>query len=63
MAGALMLLGAGPDLGQEDDIVVTRRGAHEGQLASGVVSLDLGDLEELRDQRIALPARARNRVC
>jgi hypothetical protein len=48
-----VLLGACPDLGQEDDIVFFRRGAHKHQLTGGIVPLHLGSLEELRNQLVA----------
>jgi hypothetical protein len=53
MPGTLVLLGACPHLCQEDRVVITRRGADEGELARRIVALDVGDLEELGDQCVA----------
>src|SRR5204862_3314669 len=51
----LVVLGAAPDLREEDDLIVLRRGAHDRHLAGRIVALHVGDLEELREQLIALP--------
>src|SRR5215831_11333162 len=46
-----------PDLGQVDNVGRVWRGAHEHELAVRVVALNIGGLEELRDQLVVLAGR------